>query len=158
MSGTTCGRDPELLAAMAAGELPDELRRHAVECAECAETLLVATFLRREAAAAPARPLPDPAYLWWRARLERRSVAAERATRLITIIQRASLVAAGLLAVPLARWGWPHLQRWLGAFDIRALAPALPAEAGNPVLVIAISAALLGVLALLDLHADWSRD
>jgi APA family basic amino acid/polyamine antiporter len=99
-----------------------------------------------------------PAYLWWRASLEQRSAVAERATRLITIIQRASLVAAVLLAVPLARWGWPHVRQWLGAFDIGALAPTLPAEAGNPVLVIAISAALLGVLALLDLHADWTRD
>jgi len=158
MSGTTCGREPELLTAMAAGELPEALRHHAVNCAECAETLLVATFLRREAAAGPPRPLPDPAYLWWRASLEQRSAVAERATRLITIIQRASLVAAVLLAVPLARWGWPHVRQWLGVLDIRALAPTLPAEAGNPVLVIAISAALLGVLALLDLHADWTRD
>jgi hypothetical protein len=158
MSGTTCGREPELLAAIAAGELPDELRQHAAECAACAETLIVATFLRREAAAVPARPLPDPAYLWWRASLEQRSAVAERATRLITIIQRASIVAAVLLMVPLTRWGWPHVRQWLGALDVRALAPALPAEAGNPALVIAISATLLAVLALLDLRADWNRD
>ena len=158
MSGTICGREPELLAAMAAGELPEALRLHAVSCAECAETLLVAAFLRREGVAAALAPLPDPAYLWWRASLERRSAAAERATRPITVVQRASILAAGLLLVPLVRWGWPHVRHWLGALDVGALVPQLPAEAGNPVLVIAISATLLAVLALLDLHADWTRD
>lgn len=50
------------------------------------------------------------------------------------------------------------MRQWLGALDVGALVPQLPAEAGNPVLVIAISATLLAVLALLDLHADWTRD
>lgn len=158
MSGTICGREPELLAAMAAGELPEALRQHAVSCAECAETLLVATFLRREAAATARAPLPDPAYLWWRAGLARRSAAARRATRLITIVQQAAILSAALLVVPLVRWSWPHLAHWLGALNLRALAPELPASAGNPFLVIAISATLLAVIALLDLHADWSRD
>jgi hypothetical protein len=143
---------------MAAGQLPEELRRHAAECAGCAETWLVASFLRQEAAAVPAPPLPDPGFLWWRASLEHRSDVAQRATRIITIIQRASIAAAGLLMVPLVRWGWPHLRRWLDAIDIAALAPALPVEAGNPVLVIVVSATLLAVLALLDFHGEWTRD
>jgi hypothetical protein len=143
---------------MTAGELPEELQQHAVGCAECAETLLVATLLRRAAAAAPDASLPDPAYLWWRASLERRSAVSARATRLITVVQRASILAAGLLLVPLARWAWPHVRQWFGALDMGALVPQLPAEAGNPVLVIAISATLLAVLALLDFHADWTRD
>jgi hypothetical protein len=143
---------------MTTGELPEELQRHAVSCGDCAETLLIATFLRRAAAAGPDSPLPDPAYLWWRASFERRSAASARATRLITVVQRASMLAAGVLLVPLTRWGWPHVRQWFGALDVGALAPSLPAEAGNPVLVIAISATLLAVLALLDLHSDWSRD
>ena len=89
---------------------------------------------------------------------DRRSAAAERATRLITIVQRAALLCAALLVVPLVRWGWPHLAHWLGALHLRALAPELPASAGNPILVVAISATLLAVLALLDRHGTWSRD
>jgi hypothetical protein len=109
MSGSTCEREQELLAAVASAEVPDELRQHAAGCAECSEVLLVATFLRREAAATAQAALPDPAYLWWRALRDRRSAAAERATRLITIVQRAALLCAALLVVPLVRWGWPHL-------------------------------------------------
>lgn len=158
MSGSTCEREQELLAAVASAEVPDELRQHAAGCAECSEVLLVATFLRREAAATAQAALPDPAYLWWRALRDRRSAAAERATRLITIVQRAALLCAALLVVPLVRWGWPHLAHWLGALHFRTLAPELPASAGNPILVVGISAALLAVLALLDRHGTWSRD
>ena len=158
MSGSTCEREQELLAAVASAEVPDELRQHAAGCAECSEVLLVATFLRREAAATAQAALPDPAYLWWRALRDRRSAAAERATRLITIVQQAAILSAALLLVPLVRWGWPHLAHWLGALNLGALAPELPVSAGNPLLVIAISATLLAVLALLDLHGGWSRD
>jgi len=158
MSDSTCEHEQELLAALAAAEVPDELRQHAASCAECSEVLLVATFLRREAAATAQAALPDPAYLWWRALRDRRSAAAERATRLITIVQRAAIFSAALLLVPLVRWGWPHIAHWLGALHLRALAPELPASAGNPFLVVGISATLLAVLALLDLHGAWSRD
>jgi len=158
MSGSTCEREQELLAAVASAEVPDELRQHAAACAECSEVLLVATFLRREAAATAQAALPDPAYLWWRALRDRRSAAAERATRLITIVQHAAILSAALLLVPLVRWSWPHLARWLGALHLGALAPELPASAGNPFLVVGISAALLAALALLDLHGAWSRD
>ena len=158
MNGTACGREQELLDSIAAGDLSEELRLHAASCAECSETLLVASFLRREAVAVAPTPLPDPAYLWWRAGLERRSAAVARATRAITIVQRASIVAAVLLAVPLIRWGWPHLRHWIGTLDPGALVPQLPADAGDPILVIALSAAVLAAIALLDLHGAWTGD
>lgn len=158
MSASTCEREQELLAALASSEVPDELRQHAAGCAACSEVLLVATFLRRAGAATAPAPLPDPAYLWWRATRDRRTAAVERATRLITIVQQAAFLCAALLVVPLVRWGWPHLAHWLGALNLSALAPELPASAGNPLLVIAISATLLAVLALLDLRGGWSRD
>jgi hypothetical protein len=156
----TCEREQELLAAIAAGRVPDELRQHAASCAGCSETLLVASFLRCGAAEASAAlsPLPDPGYLWWRASLQRRSAVSERATRVITIVQRAAVLSAALLLIPLLRAGWPHLRHWLAAFNPAALAPALPSNAANPGLVIAVSATLLAVLALLDLHGEWSRD
>jgi hypothetical protein len=158
VSASSCEREQELLAALASSEVPDELRQHAAGCAECSEVLLVATFLSRARAATAPAPLPDPAYLWWRASHDRRSAAVERATRLITIVQRAAFLCAALLVVPLVRWGWPHVAHWFGALNLGALAPELPASAGNPLLVIAISATLLAVLALLDVHGTWSRD
>ncbi|HOC42324.1 MAG TPA: hypothetical protein PKJ99_04815 [Thermoanaerobaculales bacterium] len=158
MNDIACDRERELLDGIAVGELSADLRLHAASCAGCSETLLVASFLRREASAAAPAPLPDPAYLWWRAGLERRSAASERATRAITILQRASIVAAALLIVPLLRWGWPHLWRWIGALDPGALVPRLPADAGDPILVIALSAAVLAAIALLDLHGAWTGD
>ena len=72
----------------------------------------------------PLPPLPDAGYVWWRAHIERRSIASERATRLITTVQRAAVLSAALLAVPLMRWAWPTLRSFLGAVTRTALQPA----------------------------------
>jgi hypothetical protein len=101
--------------------------------------LLVATFLRRGGDRAGRSP--DPAYLVARTR-DRRSAAAERAARLITIVQRAAF-SAPHCSSPLVRWGWPpralarrlNSARWPPSYR--------PAPATS--LVVGISAALLAV-------------
>jgi hypothetical protein len=157
MSRVACSRERELLDALAAGHVSEELRNHAASCGECSESLLVGSFLRRGAAEAMSDPppLPDAGYLWWRARLDRRAAASERATRVITLVQRAALVSAGLLTVPIFRWAWPHLRAGLDAVNPAALAPSLPAEAGRPGLVIAVSLLVVASIALLDNIGNW---
>jgi hypothetical protein len=157
MIGSSCGRERELLDAIAEDHVSEELRVHAASCLGCSETLLVASFMRRgaEEAEAGLSALPDPAYLWWRANLERRVAASQRATRVITVIQRVALVSAGLLTVPLVRTTWPHLRSWLEVLNPAALAPALPADAARPGLVIAVSLLAVAALALLDSFGNW---
>lgn len=157
MSRTPCGREHELLDAIAAGRVSEELRNHAASCGECSESLLVGSFLRHGAAEEMSTlpPLPDAGYLWWRARLEQRAAASERATRVITLAQRAAILSAGLLTIPVVRWAWPHLRAGFEAVNPAALAPSLPAEAGRPGLVIAVSLLVVASLALLDSFGNW---
>jgi hypothetical protein len=157
VTGSSCGRERELLDAIAEDRVSEELRVHAATCLGCSETLLVASFLRRGAAESEAElpALPDPGYLWWRAHLERRVVASQRATRAITLIQRIALVSAGLLTVTLVRTVWPQLRSWLEVLNPAALAPALPADAARPGLVIAVSLLAVAALALLDTFGNW---
>lgn len=151
MSGTACDRDRELATAVASGEIPDSLQAHVFSCPDCSDALAAAMFLHREEASDEALPpLPEASYVWWRAQFERRSIASERATGVITIVQRAAVLSGGLLAIPLVRWGWPTLRSWIATVNPMALQPSLPPEAARPGLVIAVSLALVAAMVLLD--------
>lgn len=95
MIRSRCRRTPELLAALRRGGAGRDDRAHAASCRECADALLVASFLTGEAtaAAAEARP-PDPAVVLWRARRARRSRAADRALTPIAVWERIAALAA----------------------------------------------------------------
>lgn len=94
MIRSRCPRTPELLAALRRGGAGRDDRAHAASCRECADALLVASFLTGEAtAAAGARP-PDPAVVLWRARRARRRRAADRALTPIAVWERIAAVAA----------------------------------------------------------------
>ncbi len=110
MTRPACPRTDELLAARAAGNQPpdsaaaSEAAAHAADCRECADALLVASFLAGEAvAAASEAALPDPAVVLWRARRRDRARAAARALRPIAVWERlAGAVAAAATAVATA--------------------------------------------------------
>lgn len=95
MIRSRCPRTPELLAALRRGGAYGDDRAHVASCRECADALLVASFLTGEAtaAAAEARP-PDPAVVLWRARRARRRRAAARALTPIAVWERIAAVAA----------------------------------------------------------------
>lgn len=153
MTSDPCGREAEILEAVAADRVPGHLREHAASCPQCSECLLVASFLRQAASQALAEipQLPDPGYLWWRAGVERRAAASKRATFVITVAQRFAVIAAAVVAVPLVGWAWRHARSLLSVLDPAALAPSLPSGEARPGLVIVISLAVLAALALADL-------
>lgn len=102
MSRPLCPRTADLVAAARTGS-PSlgpgaEDAAHAASCRECADALLVASFLAGEASAGAAEAsLPDPAVALWRARRRDRARAAARALRPIAVWERlAAAVAAAV--------------------------------------------------------------
>jgi hypothetical protein len=87
--------------------LPRTLREHASACAACQETLLVAAWMKELAAGSVFdAPLPDAAYLWWKAELLRRWDAQQRAAAPIERGERvqAGIVGVGVLALLALLW------------------------------------------------------
>ncbi len=122
MNTEMCAREEELNEAIRTGRWPEdapaELHEHVERCAACSEWALVAAYFRREAQAAESEAdLPDPGFVWWKARLATRRAAMERAMRPVVLAQRAGLVAGTLAAGGLVAWQWPRLSEWLAGAD-----------------------------------------
>jgi ABC-type uncharacterized transport system YnjBCD permease subunit len=90
-----CTRESEIVDALMAGRWPDacetELREHATACAICGDLVLVATAI---AADTPRTEVPTSGVVWWRIQRRERQEAARVASRTMTFVQSASIVAA----------------------------------------------------------------
>lgn len=106
MTPRICEREEEILAAIREDSWSEDLRAHAGRCEACAETLLVASFMNKEAASIPAAPLPDPEVIWARARAANKLEAARRAVRPIAWMEKAAgfICGAGAVALLIAKW------------------------------------------------------
>ena len=142
-----CGREGDVAQATRSGAWSAELKSHAAQCAVCGDVALVVGALVKERS----RPIAgdvvaDAGLVWWRAQLQARHRATERATRPIAVVEVLTLVvatAAGMLA--LARV-WPQLQASLSA---EAMAPLSGLGAR-----LALGAAGVLAILLLRLMAD----
>jgi len=116
MTGRTideCGREADVLEAVAFGRWPDhaaELRAHVAACAVCADLAEVAQALHddRDAACREA-PVPTAGMVWWRATIRARADAARTASRPITVAQGIAAACAVGLACGLAGILWRSL-------------------------------------------------
>jgi hypothetical protein len=138
---------------------------HLADCAACRETFEVASWMSRLAADTDAiaadRDLPDPARIWWRARLLQRWDAETRATAPLDVMQRFEVVGSVILAVVLLVTMWPDT----GGFQHTAGAasswwPALAnlfAPSGLSTLVIT-AVLLLGLMAVFTVHQLMQED
>ena len=113
-----CARESDSARAASAGEWPEDLRAHTLECPVCRDVALVAAALGRDRRHLPADPpMAGAGRIWWMAQLRARRAAAERAVRPISVmtlvaIAVAAAVATGALASALptvASW-WPDLR------------------------------------------------
>jgi len=153
MTDTTCHREHEVLAAVKTGDITDELRVHALECQECTEVVLVAGFMNRGAKhVGAAGPLPDSEYLWWRANLKQREIQSQRATSVISLIQRVSLVAGGLVTLTLLRGVLPELFSWIAGLRSAAHLVSIPGGMASPTLVILVCLGLLAAPKVFNLY------
>ncbi len=130
---TECSREPELVEAFAEGRWPDacdeDLRRHADQCAVCADVLEVASSMQDDYRSAIAEvQVPSASLVWWRAELRARHEAARTAARPITVVH--AFAAAAAVGVILALGGLlvPVIQGWFGGLST-ILPPTVGAEA-----------------------------
>lgn len=93
-----CPRENELLDALGAGFLGEELEAHIATCAACRELRLVAGALLDERAQALAEAteaaLPSSGTMLWRMQMRRRQEAQSAARRSLLIGQAVTLAAA----------------------------------------------------------------
>lgn len=93
-----CSREFELLDALGAGFVGDELESHIATCAACRELRLVAGALLDERVQAAAEAdLPGSGTMLWRMQMRRRQEAQAAARRSLLIGQAVTLAAALVL-------------------------------------------------------------
>jgi hypothetical protein len=152
-----CPREGEVAEAARSGRWPGELVEHTQSCVACAEVRLVAGVLLREAGAADPDPLPDPRLIWWRARFESRREVARRATRAITVVQVVAAICAAALGIRVLMWLWPAFHQALGAVGKAVTPEVLPAGSADPLLVVLVSALVIGAMVLRELAIARAR-
>jgi hypothetical protein len=118
-----CDREQEVLDAVRSGRWAsawgDEIRTHAAACAVCAEVALVAEVFQREEELAkaeldrPGAALPSAGLVWWKAQLDARRAAEQRAAEPMVLVERAAYALGALAAVALGVWQWPRIAGWL---------------------------------------------
>jgi hypothetical protein len=151
MNRTSCSYETAVSAAARSGEWSEELLAHREECLVCAQLTLVVAALHADAGAlnADPRPLPLAEAIWLRARLDGRRRKFELATRPIVWMQRLALIVAGGAGLTFAPKLWGLVRGMISTAD--PLAGSLPRTAGSPLLVLIISALVLGGLFVWEL-------
>jgi hypothetical protein len=98
-----CEREQQVIHATRNGLWTSSLRAHLRDCAQCAQTELIATSLEESAATLQRQvDLPPAGLIWHRAQARRRVDAQQRATRRPFLIVG---VLSGLYAAVLLLWG-----------------------------------------------------
>src|SRR6478609_5542821 len=91
-----CEYEEQVVAALGAGQVPEELAAHVEQCAVCREVELVFRFLETASSEKEETAASAAGLIWWRARLyEKRALAA----RSVTPIRTAQTVAIVLALV-----------------------------------------------------------
>jgi hypothetical protein len=164
-----CGREEEVLEAIAFGRWPErcsDLAAHAVTCLVCADLVEVARALHDDRAALCREAQPPAAgMVWWRATIRARAEATRTATQPVSVIQGiagACLVGAMAGVVTIA---WESI-RWvqrLGDLAVRLesrrleIASATTLASGHGVsILVAVAAGL--VLAPLAIYITLTDD
>ena len=119
MNLPNCERESAVLKAAESGQWSKGLRAHAQACEVCSDALLVTHYLQSQAQAAQAEaPLPDAGLIWWKAQLQAKRAAAERATRPIVILEKISYAVGAVGIAVLLVWFWPQIANWAGMFKL----------------------------------------
>lgn len=106
-----CEYEEQVVAALGAGQLPDELASHVKRCAVCREVQLVYRFLETASAEKQEEPPSAAGLIWWRARLyEKRALAARSVTPIRTVQTVAIVLALAVAAIFAAMIG----PEWIG--------------------------------------------
>ena len=103
MTKNTCPLESDVLAAVLAGWVSDELRAHATTCPVCGEVARVAMLVHDDFSQAQRQSHPPTAdVVWLRAQIRAREEAARTAARPIVLAQALTIAALLGLLVALA--------------------------------------------------------
>jgi len=102
-----CDREADVRRTVRLKTENAELRKHAESCGQCRHTLEVTEWMQQFAARPlDSAPVPEPAYLWWKAELLRRWDLQRRAVAPIEIGEQIQAVIGVVLAVILIVSFW----------------------------------------------------
>lgn len=150
MSG--CRYETDVVTASREGRWTEALRDHAASCLGCAEIALVVAALAEDfdAMVLDNAPLPDPKIVWIRSRLKARQERSHQATRVITWVQRLTILCVAAVAIFFG-------SGLRGLFSgLRTLIPS--AELADLPLLISGPAAVLGLtFVVMALMAFWNE-
>jgi hypothetical protein len=102
----TCDLEEAVLNAALAGRWTDELRSHIRDCALCSEVALVANAFAVKTKAVD-ESIPDAGLLWWKAQLQSRRRAHERALIPIVLAEWSAAIVATICAMGILVWKLP---------------------------------------------------
>jgi len=106
-----CEYEAQVVAALGAGHVPEELAAHVEQCAVCREVKLVFRFLETASAEIQDVQASAAGLIWWRARLyEKRALAARSVTPIRTV--QTIAIVLGLTAA--AIFGAMMGPEWIG--------------------------------------------
>jgi hypothetical protein len=154
-----CRFESQILRAARSETLTDAQRAHLADCADCAAAVSVAPWIDGFSRISDREHrLPDPSFLWLKAKLLQGSAEASRAARPLNAIQffAYGIVAAAWAAV--LTWRWDAVQTWL-----RGLTPAgmVKTAVNAPSLSLPLMGTLVvlaSITVLLALHTILAED
>jgi predicted anti-sigma-YlaC factor YlaD len=157
MTFRACSEQPDILTAAADGrEFSAELAAHLASCASCREQVDAVAFVRGLAATPDvARPLPDPAVIWWKAQLLRRWQAERVASAPIERMRWMELAAGVASLAVFLVWQWQGLVNMVARAIPAGLAAASTApQSASPValVLLTLGTASIGAVVLAVLH------
>ncbi|MBV9761037.1 MAG: hypothetical protein JO340_10780 [Acidobacteriaceae bacterium] len=140
---TECAQESNVLAALTAGAMPEELAAHLAECGVCQDAELAWSYLKECAVAETVSDVPPAGVVWWKAQLAKKRAEARRSIAWIEAMQKIALAVVAIAVIAIAAWQGPKL------FNV---SPLLAAASGA-VLVLLVASVL--VMHGLD---RWSHD
>jgi hypothetical protein len=161
MKYSECAHEKEVLSAISANRLDEEMTAHLAHCTSCCEAVQIARFLRALASednvamAGNARAFPSADLIRWKAQLFEKRSASERVTRAITITH---LISAFIILLSLSIWAalrWSQiagtLERLKNEWEVARLLTSLNVIE-MPLMILGLSALLICLMLLLTLR------
>jgi hypothetical protein len=106
-----CEYEEQVVAALGAGQVPEELAAHVEQCAVCREVKLVFRFLATASEEKEETAASTAGLIWWRARLYEKRALAARSVTPIRTAQTVAIVLALVVAAIFAAMVGPE---WIG--------------------------------------------
>jgi hypothetical protein len=106
-----CEYEEQVVAALGAGQIPEELAAHVEQCAVCREVKLVFQFLETASTEKEDTQASAAGLIWWRARLYEKRALAARSVTPIRTVQTAAIVLGLVVAAIFAAMIGPE---WIG--------------------------------------------